>query len=70
MPRYVVKAEMTISVSATVEAPSKKAALDEARQRAPMSFCYGCSQGNPEEERVTSGELDGEPVKLKAEADE
>jgi hypothetical protein len=66
MARYRVSATMTISVYTDVEAGSKDEALEKARDHQNQSFCAQCSEGNPREEWVTSGELDGEPTALRA----
>jgi hypothetical protein len=67
--RYRVMAECTISVETIVEASSPEKARDLAHERTMMSLCHSCSSGSPEEEWVTTGELDGEPMNLKVEED-
>lgn len=67
MPRYRVSALMTISVSTIVDAESPDAAIAEARNRSPVGLCHGCATGEPTEQWVTSGELDGEPTDITAE---
>lgn len=67
MKRYRVRGTVTISVFTDVEAEDEIAAKEVAAEHMPMSFCYQCSVGQPAEEWVTSGELDGEVEILDAE---
>ena len=62
MGRYIVNGHVTISISTTVVASSVVAARRKALERGMQSLCHQCATGDPEEEWVTSGELDGEPV--------
>lgn len=63
---YQVVADVRISVSTIVRASSAKEARKKARDRPLLQLCQQCSKGEPTEEWVTSGELDGGPVKLRA----
>jgi hypothetical protein len=64
MPRYLVSGQVTISVCTEVEASSGKEAIRKAQDHGMMSLCHSCSSGEPTEEWVTSGELDGEVVEI------
>lgn len=62
MATYQLKANITISLTTIVEADSKEDALDQALDRSLIHLCHQCAGGHPEEEWVTSGELDGSPT--------
>jgi len=64
--KYRVRAMMTISVYTDVEADSPEQAIELAGEHGNQGFCNQCSNGNADEEWVTSGELDGEPTDLEA----
>jgi hypothetical protein len=68
MPRYMVTAAVTISVHTEVDAKSPAAAKRLALERGLVDLCHQCAGGDASEEWVTSGELDGEPSDLVAEA--
>lgn len=70
MKTFRVTAEVTISMSTLVEAVSAAAARKEALNRGMVSLCHQCATGNDREEWITSGELDGEPVELRASEEE
>jgi hypothetical protein len=65
--KYIVTAQLTISISTDVEASSPREAKQLALERPIMSLCYQCARGEPGEEWVTSGELDGAPTRLSVE---
>ena len=67
MPKYIVSATVTISIQTEVIADTEEAALEQAYGRPMMSFCHQCTHGYPEDEWITSGELDGTPQELRAE---
>lgn len=67
MPEFVVVAEMTISLHTRVEAENAEAALEDAGGRRTPRLCHQCAGGDPRLDWVTSGELDGEPAKLRIE---
>ena len=59
--KYLVSGHITISVYTEVEASSVAMAKGKAAERGMLSLCHQCAGGEPSEEWVTSGELDGEP---------
>lgn len=61
MSTYWVSGQVTISVSTRVEAKSKKEAKKLAADRGLVNLCRQCADGDPDDEWVTSGELDGIP---------
>lgn len=65
--KFIVSAEITISVSTEVLAHTAEAALRIARGRPVMSLCHQCATGESDAEWTTTGELDGEPVDLRVE---
>lgn len=67
MNTYLVSGEMTISVHTLVQANSENEAIEAAGDHPVVGLCHQCASGNPQEEWCTSGELDGEPLKLTAE---
>lgn len=68
MPKFNVLAEVTISVFTEVEAATAKEAMEIAEGRELPSLCYQCGGSDRAgEEWATSGELDGSPVKMRAE---
>ncbi len=67
MKEFVVVANVTISVHTRIRARSAAAAIEEASGRGMPTLCHQCAGGNPDEDWCTSGELDGEPVKLRIE---
>ena len=69
MKLWVVSGEVTISISTIVEAGTKKEAMSKAENHAMQGLCHQCSNGAKlgDETWCTSGELDGEPVILRAE---
>lgn len=72
MPKYLVMAEMTISVHTEVEADTLEEAIEIAQGRPVMGLCHQCaaSAGSSHadlEEWRTNGELDGEPARIQAE---
>jgi hypothetical protein len=66
MKTFLVTADVTISVHTVVKAPSRKAAIEIARERGMQSLCNQCAIGTALDEWTTSGELDGEPKNLDA----
>lgn len=67
MAEFVVVSEVTISMHTRVEAKTAKEAVRVAEGRGMVGLCHQCSGGDPREEWVTSGELDGEPQKIRVE---
>lgn len=65
--KYRVSAVVTISILTDVEAADPKEAELAALDQPMQEFCFQCSDTDPEEQWVTSGELDGEPKKLRVE---
>lgn len=61
MPTYEFSICAKISMSTRVEADSLEEAMQNATERDPIQLCFSCSEGDPEEEWVTSGELDFAP---------
>lgn len=61
MKTYRVVSLVTISIYTDVEARSTGEAKKLAMERGMVSLCHSCARGDPGEEWVTSGELDGEP---------
>lgn len=61
---YTVEAQIVISVFTEVEADSEREAISIAAQRNVTDLCASCANKSPDEEWVTTGELDGEPQKL------
>lgn len=60
--KYLVTAEVVISMHTVVEAKNEKEAREEAESRALMGLCHQCSSADGDhEEWVSSGEFDGEP---------
>jgi hypothetical protein len=57
--KFLVVGQITISVSTDVMATSADEAKSIAMERPIMSLCNQCATGSPEDEWVTSGELDG-----------
>lgn len=67
LKKYRIQALVTISVHTEVEAKSGKEAGEIAlADRSMISLCHQCGGGDPTQEWCTSGELDGEPMKLRA----
>jgi hypothetical protein len=60
--RYNVSGQITISMHTEVMASSPEEARKIAEERSIMSLCHQCASGEPAEEWVTSGELDGGEV--------
>jgi hypothetical protein len=67
---YVVTAEVTISISTVVHAPSPERAKEIAEDRPMLVLCNQCAGGDERSEWVTSGALDGDPKLLGAELHE
>lgn len=65
MKTFRVSAEMTISLVTVVRAKSKEEALELVAARPVIGLCHQCAGGFQSEEWITSGELDGEPTKLR-----
>lgn len=61
MGEYSIQTVVQISMYTEVRADSLKDALKKAQQRGVQSLCHQCASGEPKQEWVTSGELDGEP---------
>ena len=71
MKKWMVQAEVTISMHTVVEAFSEKEAVEEAMSRGVIGLCHQCSRSESEgSEWVTSGELDGEPMNPVCELDD
>lgn len=70
MKKYTVSGVVTISVHTDVEARSPSEAKRIACGRGMVALCARCAEGEPSEEWVTSGELDGEPDRLEVEEPE
>lgn len=58
--RFMVVAEMTISVSVYVDAESEEEASALAEKAPIQTFCHQCASGADDE--WSAGELDGEPT--------
>lgn len=58
--KFRVVGQITISMHTDVEADDAEQAGTIAEGRGVMGLCYHCSRGEPDEEWITSGELDGE----------
>lgn len=68
MPRFVVGAHVTISVSKVIEAASPEEAVEYAERELSLpDLCIGCSS-SMDPELWDVGELDGEPCNITAEA--
>lgn len=68
MKRYIVTAEVTISMHTIVEAESDEEARSIAEGRSNKHLCHQCAgDDNASEEWCTSGELDGSPERLRVE---
>lgn len=66
MAKFVVVAQVTISIFTEVEADTEEQALKEAEERALHGLCYQCGGFDTKgEEWCTSGELDGTPTEIK-----
>lgn len=61
MKTYRVVSLVTISIHTDVEASNEAEAQKIAMGRGMVSLCHSCARGDPGDEWVTSGELDGEP---------
>ncbi len=59
--KYLVVAEMTISVSVRVEAKNEEEAKEKALEAGVQGLCHQCARGDYDV-WSTSGELDGEPM--------
>ena len=68
MPKFCISAQMTISVSTVVEASTEEEAIEIAKGRPNQGFCHQCG-GNEDvdQEWQVGGDLDGDPVNLRAE---
>jgi hypothetical protein len=65
--KFSVFATVTISISTEVEANTPQEAAEIAGERGMIGLCHQCASGDPEQEWVTSGELDGTPENVRAE---
>lgn len=68
--KYLVSAEVTISMSVTVETDSVESARSIAEEMPMMELCHQCSDGESTTEWRTSGEFDGEPRIMTVELNE
>lgn len=69
MPKFIVSANVTISVWTEVEADTEQEAMALAEDRPMQTLCHQCSgtrHSQGREEWRTSGELDGSPFDLAA----
>lgn len=64
--KYLISAEVTISVHTVVEAESEKEAKEIAAGRSLVELCHMCAEGDEDEEWCVS-EFDGEPKDFDAE---
>lgn len=68
MSKFLVRAEVTISVLTEVEADDESEANEIASQRDLIHLCHQCASSRDiDSEWVTSGELDGSPMKFSVE---
>ena len=61
MAKYYFTVEATITLTAEVEAPTLKAAVKKAQERATQSLCHQCAHGEKGAWN-TSGEIDADPT--------
>lgn len=62
--KYIVEAEVTISITCEVEAKSPQEALKLAADMEMQNFCNQCCSADEAEAWTFSGELDGEAKHL------
>jgi hypothetical protein len=71
MSTYIVSGSVEISVFTRVEADSEEEAIEKAKERDLIGLCWQCASDKEQDDIfVTSGELDGDPLNLKAELEE